>query len=57
MNHIGEMLAPLGTLDAGQLVKLARAGCSEVQGYHFSCPLPANDFVDLLRWRPYTKGV
>ena len=32
-----------------QLEMLRRQGCDEVQGYHFSQPLPADEFAELLR--------
>ena len=39
-----------------QLEMLTAKGCDEVQGYHFSRPVPADDFAELLRLQPYMKG-
>ena len=36
-----------------QLEMLRRQGCDEVQGYHFSVPLPADDFAVLLRQQKF----
>ena len=41
---------------AEQLEMLTAQGCDEVQGYHFSRPVPADDFAELLRLQPYMKG-
>ena len=38
-----------GVEHAEQLEMLRRQGCDEVQGYHFSVPLPADEFAELLR--------
>lgn len=38
-----------------QLEMLRRQGCDEVQGYHFSVPLPADEFALLLKQQKYLK--
>jgi len=38
-----------GVETAGQLAYLRERGCTEVQGYHFSRPLPAADFESYVR--------
>ena len=40
---------------AEQLDMLTEQGCDEVQGYHFSRPVPAEEFAELLRRQPYLK--
>ena len=46
-----------GVEQAEQLEILAEQGCDEVQGYHFSRPLPADEFAELLRQQPYLKEI
>jgi EAL domain-containing protein (putative c-di-GMP-specific phosphodiesterase class I) len=41
-----------GVERAEQLEILRKEGCDEVQGYFFSRPLPAKDFVQLFRREP-----
>jgi diguanylate cyclase (GGDEF)-like protein/PAS domain S-box-containing protein len=38
-----------GVETAEQMARLAEEGCDEVQGYYFSRPLPAQDFIRLVR--------
>ncbi|MBI3529986.1 MAG: EAL domain-containing protein [Betaproteobacteria bacterium] len=40
-----------GVENAAQLALLARAGCDEIQGFHFSKPLPAEECMALVRAR------
>ncbi|HVY05201.1 MAG TPA: EAL domain-containing protein [Burkholderiales bacterium] len=40
-----------GVENAAQLALLARAGCDEIQGFHFSRPLPADACAELVRER------
>jgi len=40
-----------GVETEGQLAFLREQGCNEVQGYYFSKPLPADDFVAFMRTR------
>ena len=46
-----------GVEHAEQLEILKNEGCDEVQGYHFSVPLPANEFAELLRQQKFLKKV
>ncbi len=42
-----------GVEHAEQFEMLKRQGCDEVQGYHFSVPLPADEFAELLRQQKF----
>jgi EAL domain-containing protein (putative c-di-GMP-specific phosphodiesterase class I) len=44
-----------GVEHAEQLEMLRRQGCDEVQGYHFSIPLPAAEFAELLRQQKFIR--
>jgi diguanylate cyclase (GGDEF)-like protein/PAS domain S-box-containing protein len=44
-----------GVEHAEQLEILRRQGCDEVQGYHFSIPLPAEEFAELLRQQKFSR--
>jgi diguanylate cyclase (GGDEF)-like protein/PAS domain S-box-containing protein len=44
-----------GVEHAEQLDMLRRQGCDEVQGYHFSVPLPADEFAELLLQQKFVK--
>ena len=46
-----------GVEHAEQLEILKNEGCDEVQGYHFSVPLPANEFAEVLRQQKFLKKV
>ena len=47
-----------GVEHAEQLEILRNEGCDEVQGYHFSVPLPAGEFAELLcQQRVFKKGL
>ena len=41
-----------GVETAEQLARLRAEGCDEVQGYYFGKPMPAEEFVELLRREP-----
>lgn len=41
-----------GVETAEQLARLRAEGCDEVQGYYFGKPMPAADFIELLRREP-----
>ena len=41
-----------GVETAEQLARLRAEGCDEVQGYYFGRPMPAEDFVAMLRSDP-----
>ncbi len=46
-----------GVEHAEQFEMLRRQGCDEVQGYHFSVPLPADEFAELLQQQKFVgKG-
>ncbi|MFC5300733.1 EAL and GGDEF domain-containing protein [Azospira restricta] len=45
-----------GVETAEQLDMLRRQGCHAVQGYHFSRPVPAGDFVGLLARQPFVAA-
>ncbi len=44
-----------GVEDAAQLTLLEARQCDLAQGYHFSLPVAADDFADLLRRQPFAK--
>ena len=46
-----------GVEHAEQLEMLRHQGCDEVQGYHFSIPLPADDFAELLRQQKFSRRI
>jgi diguanylate cyclase (GGDEF)-like protein/PAS domain S-box-containing protein len=47
-----------GVETAEQLAFLKSLGCDKAQGFYFSKPLPAGQFLELLRkWNPAAKGV
>lgn len=46
-----------GVEQASQREMLTEQGCDEVQGYHFSRPLPAEQFAELLRRQPFLMEV
>jgi len=47
-NKLGLKVLAEGVEDERQLAWLQDAGCDEIQGYHFSRPIPASEFVKLL---------
>ncbi len=57
---LGLVVLAEGVEDGRQLDFLARCGCTEVQGYHFSPPVAADDIVGLIRaWtgNPVSRAV
>jgi EAL domain-containing protein (putative c-di-GMP-specific phosphodiesterase class I) len=38
-----------GVESPSQLERLRSAGCDRIQGYYFSCPIPASDMTTRLR--------
>jgi len=44
-----------GVENGDQLARMLEHGCDLAQGYHFSPPVPAAEFADLLRRQPYLK--
>lgn len=46
-----------GVEHANQLEMLAHQGCDEVQGYHLSFPLPAEEFAELLQQQTFASQV
>ena len=45
---LGMTVIAEGVEDSGQFALLSEYGCDQIQGYYFSRPLPASEFVDLL---------
>jgi diguanylate cyclase (GGDEF)-like protein len=45
---LGMTVIAEGVEDAGQLALLVEYGCDQIQGFYFSRPLPAKDFIALL---------
>jgi EAL domain-containing protein (putative c-di-GMP-specific phosphodiesterase class I) len=48
-NSLGLQTIAEGVETAGQLAYLHAQGCNEVQGYHFSKPLPVEQFETWVR--------
>ncbi len=48
-NSLGMLTIAEGVETEGQLAFLREKGCNEVQGYHFSRPLPADEFENFVR--------
>ncbi len=52
-HHLDLHVVAEGVEDAHQLDQLRELGCDEVQGFHYSRPLPAPEFAELLAKDPF----